>query len=71
MRGDLVAARKAHYALLPLVEALYTANHPGPLKDAMALIGHPVGPARAPLQRASAENLQRAEQALKNLAGFV
>jgi 4-hydroxy-tetrahydrodipicolinate synthase len=68
VNGDLVRARKAHYALLPLVEALYTANHPGSLKDAMALIGHPVGTARAPLQRASAANLQRAEIALKNLA---
>jgi 4-hydroxy-tetrahydrodipicolinate synthase len=68
VKGDLVRARKAHYALLPLVEALYTANHPGPLKDAMALIGHPVGTARAPLQRASVENLKRAELALKALA---
>ena len=68
MKADLVTARKAHYALLPLVEALYTANHPGPLKDAMGLIGYPVGQARAPLQRASAENLKRAELALKNLA---
>lgn len=68
LKVDLVSARKAHYALLPLVEALYTANHPGPLKDAMKLIGYPVGRARAPLQRASAENLKRAEIALKNLA---
>jgi 4-hydroxy-tetrahydrodipicolinate synthase len=68
MKSDLAVARNAHYALLPLIEALYTANHPGPLKDAMALIGHPVGPARAPLQRASAANLKRAEVALKKLA---
>lgn len=68
MRSDLAAARTAHYALLPLIEALYTADHPGPLKDAMALIGHPVGPARAPLQRASAASLKRAEIALQKLA---
>jgi 4-hydroxy-tetrahydrodipicolinate synthase len=70
MRGDLEAARRAHDALLPLVEALYTADHPGPLKDAMALIGHPVGRARAPLQRASAENLQRAAVALEKIAAM-
>jgi 4-hydroxy-tetrahydrodipicolinate synthase len=70
MKGDLATARKAHYALLPLVEALYTADHPGPLKDAMALIGHPVGAARAPLQRASAESLKRAEIALHELAAL-
>jgi 4-hydroxy-tetrahydrodipicolinate synthase len=68
--SDLIAARNAHYALLPLVEALYTANHPGPLKGAMALIGHPVGPARAPLQRAGAEALKRAEIALQKLAAL-
>ena len=65
--GRTDAARKAHFALLPLIEALYTANHPGPLKDAMAFVGHPAGPARAPLQRASAEALQRAERALQHL----
>jgi len=27
--GRIDAARKAHFALLPLIEALYTANHPG------------------------------------------
>jgi 4-hydroxy-tetrahydrodipicolinate synthase len=69
-RPDLSLARKAHRALLPLVEALYTADHPGPLKDAMAFIGHPVGRARAPLQRANPENLKRAEVALRKLAGF-
>lgn len=68
VNGRIAAARKAHFALLPLIEALYTANHPGPLKDAMAFVGHPVGPARAPLQRASAEALQRAELALRQLA---
>ncbi|MBR0667733.1 4-hydroxy-tetrahydrodipicolinate synthase [Roseomonas hellenica] len=68
VNGDLAIARRAHDALLPLVEALYTANHPGPLKDAMGLIGYPVGTARAPLQRASADNLKRAAIALKALA---
>jgi 4-hydroxy-tetrahydrodipicolinate synthase len=68
VKADLTAARKAHFALLSLVQALYTADHPGPLKDAMGLIGYPVGTARAPLQRASAENLKRAEIALKNMA---
>jgi 4-hydroxy-tetrahydrodipicolinate synthase len=67
VNGRIASARKAHFALLPLIEALYTANHPGPLKDAMAFVGHPVGPARSPLQRASAKALQRAELALRGL----
>src|SRR5882724_3878407 len=67
VNGRIASARKAHFALRPLIEALYTANRPGPLKDAMVFVGHPVGPARAPLQRASAEALQRAELALRRL----
>jgi 4-hydroxy-tetrahydrodipicolinate synthase len=67
MRGDLDNARKAHFALLPLVQTLYTANHPGPLKDAIGLIGHSVGTARAPLQRASADALKLAGVILKHL----
>lgn len=67
VNGRITAARKAHFALLPLIAALYTENHPGPLKDAMALVGHPVGRARAPLQKASAEALARGERALQQL----
>ncbi|KJC59980.1 hypothetical protein UP10_14965 [Bradyrhizobium sp. LTSPM299] len=67
VNSNIAIARAAHYALLPLVEALYTADHPGPLKDAMALIGYQVGRARAPLQRATAANLERAKIALQRL----
>jgi 4-hydroxy-tetrahydrodipicolinate synthase len=69
-KGDLKRARSLHYALLPLIEAIYTANHPGPLKEAMAFIGHPVGRARAPLQKANIENLRLAEAALRKLGTF-
>lgn len=66
--GNIAAARRAHYALLSLVEAVYIPNHPGPLKDAMALVGQPVGPARAPLQGASTDTLKRAKAALDRIA---
>ena len=69
--GELTRARRMHYALLPLIEALYTANHPAPLKEAMAFIGHPVGRARVPLQKGNPENLRRAEIALRKLDEFV
>jgi 4-hydroxy-tetrahydrodipicolinate synthase len=68
--GNVGLARRAHYALMPLMEALYTANHPGPLKEAMAFVGYPVGLARSPLQRASSETLKRAKAALDKLANF-
>ncbi|MGB8414742.1 4-hydroxy-tetrahydrodipicolinate synthase [Paraburkholderia sp.] len=67
-KGDIHSAREAHYALLPLVEALYTANHPGPLKNAMDFIGYPVGAARAPLQGAETEQLELAKKALDHIA---
>ena len=69
--GELTRARRMHYALLPLIEALYTANHPAPLKEAMAFIGHPVGRARVPLQKGNPENLRRAEVTLRKLDEFV
>lgn len=71
MSGKLEIARKAHYALLPLIEALYTLNHPGPLRNAMAFVGHPVGPARSPLQAGSSDALKRAEAALKRINAVV
>lgn len=68
---NVTHARSIHYAILPLIEALYTANHPAPLKDAMALIGHPVGPARSPLQGASAETLDRVAAALEHISASI
>jgi len=70
-QGDIDTAREAHYALLPLVNALYTANHPGPLKDAMEFVGYPVGVARAPLQGAEVDNLERAEVALELIGSLL
>lgn len=64
-QGNMDEALKAHNALLPLVDALYTANHPGPLKNAMTFVGQPVGPARSPLQGAVPEKLEQARAALK------
>ncbi len=70
-RGDLATARSLHYALLELIEPLYTPNHPGPLKEAMKLIGHDVGRARSPLQGAEPKNLALAEAALTRLAALL
>ncbi|MBS0532168.1 MAG: 4-hydroxy-tetrahydrodipicolinate synthase [Proteobacteria bacterium] len=65
--GDLDTGRRAHYALLPLIEALYTLNHPGPLREAMAFIGRPVGPARSPLQGGTPQALEKAKAALNTI----
>jgi 4-hydroxy-tetrahydrodipicolinate synthase len=49
--GDVATALALHNRLIQLVSAWFIPNHPGPLKEAMALIGRPVGPARLPLAR--------------------
>lgn len=67
LAGEIEIGRKAHFALLPLIEALYTLNHPGPLRDAMAFIGHPVGKARSPLQPGAPEALRNAQAALEHI----
>jgi 4-hydroxy-tetrahydrodipicolinate synthase len=47
--GDVPTALALHNRLVHIVSAWFIPNHPGPLKEAMALIGRPVGPARLPL----------------------
>jgi 4-hydroxy-tetrahydrodipicolinate synthase len=49
MKGDLERALALHERMVHLVAVWLIANHPGPLKEAMAMIGRPVGCARRPL----------------------
>jgi 4-hydroxy-tetrahydrodipicolinate synthase len=48
-RGDLAAARDIDAGLRPLYEALSVTTNPIPVKAALALLGHDVGPVRLPL----------------------
>ena len=48
-RGELDAARKAHYALQPLTDAMFTQSNPIPVKAACALLGWMDGELRLPL----------------------
>lgn len=48
--GDPRRAGELQNKLLPMIFSWYTANHPAPLKEAMAMIGWPAGRARKPLQ---------------------
>jgi 4-hydroxy-tetrahydrodipicolinate synthase len=57
-RGEVAKAVELHHQMMPLILAIYTRNHPFPLKEAMALAGMPVGPARPPL--APMDEAQRA-----------
>jgi 4-hydroxy-tetrahydrodipicolinate synthase len=49
LRGEVKTALGLSKKLLALVQVRHGPDHPGPLKELMAMAGHPVGPARRPL----------------------
>jgi 4-hydroxy-tetrahydrodipicolinate synthase len=51
MAGDVAKALPLHIRLVHLVSSWLIPNHPGPLKEAMAIMGRPVGCARRPLAK--------------------
>jgi 4-hydroxy-tetrahydrodipicolinate synthase len=63
--GDLPGARKIHYDLLPVFDALFITSNPIPVKKALALMGQPVGPPRLPLVPANDDETATVERALK------
>ncbi len=66
--GDWEKARKAHYALLPLMEALFLESNPIPLKTALAILGRiPSAALRLPLTEISKASRERLEAALAEL----
>ena len=52
-KGALKGARESQEKLLPIIEALGVGKYPAALKEAMSLIGMPVGPLKEPLQSLS------------------
>ena len=68
--GNIVLARQQHYRLLPLWKACFVANHPAPLKAAMALASRPLGKARSPLASLSEEQLANVRSALAAVEQF-
>jgi 4-hydroxy-tetrahydrodipicolinate synthase len=66
-KGDLRRASDLQNRLLPMILSWYTVNHPGPLKQAMAMIGQPVGAVRKPLQPASPQQVEEMRQTLGSL----
>jgi 4-hydroxy-tetrahydrodipicolinate synthase len=64
LRGDVTTALPLHRQLLALVGLWDRPNHPGPLKELMAMVGRPVGPARPPLAAMSAADREHARAVL-------
>ncbi|MFP6654898.1 MAG: 4-hydroxy-tetrahydrodipicolinate synthase [Myxococcota bacterium] len=65
--GDLAAARKMHYRLLPLFDALFCETNPIPVKAACASLGWCSDEIRLPLTAASDANLEQLKVVLKDL----
>jgi 4-hydroxy-tetrahydrodipicolinate synthase len=66
-RGEVAKAVELHHQMMPLILAIYTRNHPYPLKEAMALAGMPVGPARPPLAPMDETQREKVRAALRDL----
>jgi 4-hydroxy-tetrahydrodipicolinate synthase len=64
--GDIPAARKIHEELTPLFNALFITSNPIPVKTALEMLGHAVGPPRLPLVPATSEERGRIEKALRD-----
>lgn len=66
-RGDMDEARKLHFALAPLIRAVFLETNPIPIKKAVELIGLPAGDLRLPLAPMSEENEKKLKKALNDL----
>lgn len=63
-RGDAQAAQRMHERLLPLMKGLFEAPNPTLVKEALRLVGRPVGGLRLPLVGATPEQSARLAQIL-------
>ncbi len=64
VNGDIESARKYQDRLAPVRLALTLATGNGAVKEAMALLGRPAGPNRAPIGPLSAEKRQKLQEVL-------
>ena len=64
-RGNLTKARELHFKLMPLIEL---GGSPVLVKAALDIMGHPVGPPRKPLMKASENEEKKIKERLSVLA---
>jgi 4-hydroxy-tetrahydrodipicolinate synthase len=65
--GNLRAALARQQRLLPLLDAAFAETNPGPLKEAMAMVGMPVGHVLRPLQTPKPETMDKLRAAIQAL----
>ncbi|WP_437959447.1 dihydrodipicolinate synthase family protein [Sorangium sp. So ce119] len=67
-RGDLDAARRSFYRQLPFLQFIVAHGLPRAISAALELMGHRVGPLRAPLQPLERERVEELRRILVDLA---
>ena len=63
--GDIDGAKRLYLRLVPVLEALFAETNPGPIKEAMAMVGFDVGHVLRPLKKPNKENLSRLREAVQ------
>ena len=66
LAGDVKGSAELQLKALPLVDALFSEVNPIPVKKAMQLIGHEVGPLRMPLTELTEGNTEKLAKAMKD-----
>jgi 4-hydroxy-tetrahydrodipicolinate synthase len=64
-KGDLEGAKKLHYKMWPLTEAMFYETNPAPVKTAMKMLGLTTGEIRQPLCPMSAANEEKLRQVMQ------
>ncbi len=64
-KGDLEGARKLHYKMWPLTEAMFYETNPAPVKTAMKILGKITGEVRQPLWTMSKPNEDKLRQVMQ------
>lgn len=63
--GDVEYARKINDKLYPVYKSMFLSTNPIPVKTAMNLLGHDVGPMRMPMELAGGKVLEELKESLK------
>lgn len=66
LAGDVKGSAELQLKALPLVDALFSEVNPIPVKKAMQLMGHEVGPLRMPLTELTEGNTEKLSKAMKD-----
>ena len=66
LAGDVKGSAALQLKALPLVDALFSEVNPIPVKKAMQLMGHEVGPLRMPLTELTEGNTEKLAKAMKD-----